>query len=126
MDWIAVRGTVRGTYVAECASRPSTGYSALKSTGSYRLEFLGDGRMGGVFEDDARVYRVTGEIKGDGTAGGDARPTDPEQAYLHWAARFQRSGVDLQMSSHTLDLMAASRGPSSILVDCKPGYMRQE
>lgn len=126
MDWIAVRGMVRGTYAAECAGRLSAGYPALKSTGSYRLEFPGDGSMGGVFEDDARLYRVTGKIKGDGTAEGDARSTDPEQYYLRWTARFQRSGVDLHMPSHTLDLMAAARGPHSVLVDCKPGYMRQE
>jgi hypothetical protein len=30
------------------------------------------------------------------------------------------------MSSHTLDIIAASRGTYAILVECKPGYMRQE
>jgi hypothetical protein len=126
MDWIAVKGIVRGSYVAECAGNANAGYSAIKSTGSYRLEFLGDGKVSGVFGDDARQYSGLGDIQADGTAIGDARPTDPEIAYLHWTARFQRSGVDLQMPSHTLDLMAASGGPQSILVDCKPGHMRME
>jgi hypothetical protein len=126
MDWLAVKGVVRGSYVAECAGNPNAGYSAVKSAGSYRLEFLGDGKVRGIFGDDAREYSGLGEIKADGSASGDARPTNPEIAYLHWTARFQRSGIDLQMPSHTLDLMAASRGPQAILVNCKPGYMRQE
>jgi hypothetical protein len=40
--------------------------------------------------------------------------------------QFQRSGVDLVIASHKLDLVAASRGTYAILVECKPGYMRQE
>jgi len=56
----------------------------------------------------------------------DARSGDPESFYLRWSARFERSGSDLMMPSHTLDLMSAVRGPYAILVDCKPGYMRQE
>jgi hypothetical protein len=126
MDWIRVKGQVRGSYVAECAGNSNLGYPAVKSAGTYRLEFLGDGRVRGIFGDDARQYSGLGEIKPDGTATGDARTTDPEVFFLRWTARFERLGVDIQMPSHTLDVMSASRGPYSILVDCKPGYMRQE
>lgn len=123
MDWIAVRASVRGSFLAECAGRPSIGYSPLKITGPFRLELLGNGRVEGNF---AEPYAVTGEIKADGTASGDARSSDPESYYLRWSARFERSGNDLGMPSHTLDIMSAVRGPYSILVDCRQGYIRQE
>jgi hypothetical protein len=126
MDWIAVKGLVRGSYVAECTGNPNRGYPAVKSAGTFRLEFLGDGKVRGIFGDDAREYSGLGEIKADGTATGEARSTDPEGFFLRWTARFERVGIDLMMPSHTLDVMGASRGPYSILVDCKPGYMRQE
>jgi hypothetical protein len=126
MDWIAVKGQVRGSYVAECAGNANAGYPAVRSAGTYRLEFLGDGNVRGIFGDDARQYTGLGEIKADGTASGDARTADPEVFFLRWTTRFERVGVDLLMPSHSLDLMSASRGPYSILVDCKPGYMRQE
>jgi hypothetical protein len=117
---------MRGSYVAECTGNANAGYPAVRSAGTYRLEFLGDGRVRGVFGDDAREYTGLGQIKADGTAGGDARATDPETIFLRWTARFERVGIDLLMPSHTLDVMGATRGPYSILVDCKPGYMRQE
>ena len=117
---------MRGSYVAECAGNSRAGYPAVRSAGTYRLEFLGDGKVRGIFGDDARQYTGLGEIKADGTTSGDARTADPEVFFLRWTARFERVGVDLLMPSHSLDLMSASRGPYSILVDCKPGYMRQE
>jgi hypothetical protein len=123
MNWIAVRGSVRGSFLAECAGRPSTGYPTLKVTGPFRLDLLGNGRVEGSF---GEPYAVTGEIKADGMASGDARSSDPESYYLRWSARFERSGSDLVMPSHTLDIMSAVRGQYAILVDCKPGYMRQE
>lgn len=123
MSWIAVRGSVRGSFLAECAGRPSIGYSPLKITGPFQLELLGNGRVEGSFAD---TYKVTGEIDAGGAASGEARSGDPESYYLRWSARFERSGNDLVMPSHTLDLMSAVRGPYAILVDCKPGYMRQE
>ena len=126
MDWLAVKGVVRGTYIAECAGNPNAGYSAIKSAGSYRLEFLGDGKVRGIFGDDAREYSGLGDIKADGSASGESRSTNEEAPGLSWSAQFQRSGVDLAMSSHKLDLMPAQRGPHSILVECKPGYMRQQ
>jgi len=126
MDWLGVKGVVRGTYVAECAGNPSRGYSAVKSAGSYRLEFLGDGKVRGIFGDDVRQYSGLGDIKADGSASGESRSTNEEAFRLGWSAQFQRSGVDLAMSSHKLDLMPSQRGPHSILVECKPGYMRQD
>lgn len=124
MNWIAVRGTVRGSFVAECEGRRD--YPAVKRAGSYKLEFRGDGSMGGAFEEGSRLHHVSGTIKADGTAGGVAQSGAPDQPSLNWTATFRRSGDALQMSSHTVDLMAAPRGEYSILVDCKPGYMRQE
>jgi hypothetical protein len=124
MDWIAVKGTVRGSYVAECAGYRD--YPAFRSAGTWRLEFLGDGKVRGVFGDDARQYSGLGAIKADGSASGLARSSNEEVPHLSWSAQFQRSGVDLVISSHKLDLMATSRGTYAILVECKPGYMRQE
>jgi hypothetical protein len=126
MDWLAVKGVVQGSYVAECAGNPNRGYSAIKSAGSYRLEFLGDGKVRGIFGDDMRQYSGLGDIKADGSASGESRSSNAEVPHLKWSAQFQRSGVDLVISSHKLDLMAASRGTYAILVECKPGDMRQE
>jgi hypothetical protein len=124
MDWIAVKGEVRGSYVAECAGyrdRP-----AFRSAGTWRLEFLGDGQVRGVFGDDARQYSGLGAIKADGSASGESRSSNAEVPHLKWTTQFQRTGVDLVISSHTLDLWPAERGPHSLLVECKPGDMRQE
>jgi hypothetical protein len=126
MDWLAVKGVVRGTYVAECAGNPNRGYSAIKSAGSYRLEFLGDGKVRAIYSDDVRQYSGLGDIKADGSASGESRSTNAEVPHLKWTAQFQRSGADLVISSHTLDPWPAERGPRSLLVECKPGYMRQE
>jgi hypothetical protein len=126
MNWVAVKGSVSGSYLAQCAGRPNIGYPAVRSAGTYRLEFLGDGSVNSVFADDQRMYKGSGSIKADGTAGGDSRSTNPEAIYLRWTARFERVGIDLHMPSHTLDVMGATTGPQSILVDCAPGYMRPE
>ena len=126
MDWIKVKGQVRGSYVAECAGNPNLGYSPIKSAGSYRLEFLGDGKVRGIFGDDARQYTGLGEIKADGSASGESRSADAEIPSLKWTTQFGRSGVDLLISSHTLELDPPQRGVYAILVDCNPGYMRQE
>ena len=124
MEWIGVKGVVGGSYLAECTGYRD--YAPFRSAGTWRLEFLGNGRMAGVFEDDARRYTITGDIKTDGSASGEARSGNSEVPHLVWSTQFQRSGVDLLLSSHKLDLMAAARGPHSVLVECKPGYMRQE
>jgi hypothetical protein len=124
MDWIAVKGAVRGSYGVECSGYRD--YKAFRSAGTWRLEFLGNGQVWGVFGDSLRQYSGPGSIKADGSASGLARSTNEEVPHLSWSAQFQRSGVDLLISSHKLDLMAAQRGPHSILVECKPGYMRQE
>ena len=124
MDWIAVKGSVRGSYVAECSGYRD--YPAFRSAGTWRLEFLGDGKVRGVFGDDARQYSGLGEIKADGSTSGLSRSSNEEVPHLSWSAQFERSGVNLLIASHKLDLMAPSRGIYSILVECKPGYMRQE
>ena len=124
MDWIAVKGAIGGSYGAECSGYRD--YPAFRSAGTWRLEFLGDGKVRGVFGDSVRQYTGYGEIKTDGSASGLARSSNAEVPHLGWTAQFQRSGVDLLISSHKLDLIAAERGPLSILVECKPGYMRQE
>lgn len=124
MDWIGVKGVVRGSYVAECSGHRD--YPAVRSAGSWRLEFLGDGKVRGIFGDDSREYSGLGEIKADGSASGESRSTNAEVPYLKWTTQFQRSGVELLISSHTLDLMPPQRGVYIILVECKPGYMRQE
>lgn len=124
MDWIAVKGSVGGSYVAECSAYRE--YAGFRSAGTWRLEFLGDGKVRGVFGDSVRQYTGFGEIKADGSASGLARSSNEEVPHLSWSAQFQRSGVDLVISSHKLDLMAAPRGTYAILVECKPGYMRQE
>jgi hypothetical protein len=126
MNWLAVRGTVRGSFVAECAGWASTGHPAVSRTGSYKLEFRGDGSIGGAFEEGSRLHHVTGKILADGTASGTAQSGATDQPSFNWTASFRRSGDALQMSSHTLDIIAASRGTYAILVECKPGYMRQE
>jgi hypothetical protein len=124
MDWLGVKGSVGGSYVAECSGYRD--YPAFRSAGTWRLEFLGDGQVRGVFGDEARQYSGLGAIKSDGSASGLARSSNEEVPHLSWSAQFQRSGVDLVISSHKLDLMAASRGTYAILVECKPGDMRQE
>jgi hypothetical protein len=124
MDWIKVKGVVRGSYVAECAGYRD--YPAIRSAGTWRLELLGDGNVRGIFVDGARESSGIGSIKTDGSASGVSRSSNVEMPLLGWTARFERSGVDLLMSSHTLDLRSAERGRFSILVECKPGYMRQE
>jgi hypothetical protein len=126
MNWIGVKGVVRGSYVAECSGNSNAGYPAFRSAGTWRLEFLGDGKVRGIFGDDAREYTSLGEIKADGSASGESRSSNAEVPFLKWTAQFGRSGVDLLISSHTLDLAPPQRGVYSILVDCKPGYMRQE
>lgn len=117
MDWLLVKGAVRGTWLAACRG--------VRKSGPFRLEFLGNGSMGGVFEDDSYRYPVVGTINADGRASGTANPGLPEQTSLRWSARFERSGVAL-LGTYTLDLMAAPRGENSILIDCTPGYMRPE
>jgi hypothetical protein len=124
MDWLAVRGVVKGSYVAECSGHRD--YPAFRSAGTWRLEFLGTGQVRGVFGDDAREYAGSGPIKVDGSASGESRSNNAEVPYLKWTMQFQRTGVDLLISSHTLDLQPAERGPFSLLLECKPGYMRQE
>ena len=124
MNWIGVKGAVRGSYVAECAGYRD--YPAFRSAGTWMLELLGDGKVRGVFGDEARQYSGLGAIKADGSASGESRSTNAEVPHLKWTAQFQRSGADLVISSHTLDPWPAERGPRSLLVECKPGYMRQE
>jgi hypothetical protein len=124
MDWIKVKGVARGSYVAECAGYRD--YPAFRSAGTWRLELIGDGKVRGIFVDGAIEYSGVGSINASGSASGLSRSSNVELPLLGWTAQFERSGADLLMSSHTLDLRSAERGPFSILVECKPGYMRQE
>jgi hypothetical protein len=65
-------------------------------------------------------------MKANGLASGLSRSSEVDVPFLAWTAQFQGSGVDLHISSHTLEIRSAERGRYSILVECKPGYMRQE
>jgi hypothetical protein len=126
MNWLAVKGIVGGSYVAECTGGSNNYHPPIRRAGPFRLEFLGDGRVSALLGDDQREYRGIGTINASGLASGEAQSGNPEHAGFHWEAQFQRVGIDLQMSSQKLDLTAASRGTQSILVDCKPGYMRMQ
>ena len=123
MEWTKTRGTISGTFLAEC--------SGLRKEGLFVLRLVGDGTVRGDFETaypDFTRYRVEGTILPDGTASGKSFGVvrDPGDSNFYWTARFSRSGNQLLMSSNTLDLLAAERGPNAILFDCKPGYMRQD
>jgi len=114
MEWTKTRGTVRGTFLAECRG--------LRKEGLFGLVLVGDGTVRGSF---APGYRVEGTILPDGTASGKSLLVvpDPGEPGFFWAVRFSRSGNQLLMSSNKLDLLA---GQGGILTGCKPGYLRQE
>jgi hypothetical protein len=123
MEWTKTRGPIGGTFLAEC--------SGLRKEGLFVLRLVGDGTVRGEFETafpDFTRYRVEGTILPDGTASGKSfrAVPDPGDSNFFWTVRFSRSGNHLLMSSNTLDLLAAERGPNAILFDCKPGYMRQD
>jgi hypothetical protein len=123
MEWTKTRGTISGTFLAEC--------SGLRKEGLFALVLVGDGTVRGAFETgypEFTRYRVEGTVLPDGTASGKSFRVapDPGDPNFFWTVRFSRSGNQLLMSSNTLDLLAAERGPNAMLIDCKPGYMRQD
>jgi hypothetical protein len=100
MDWLAVRGEVRGTYRIGCHS-DNDPIPDFYLTGTFTIELVGDGTVRGTYEDEGKQYQSSGVV--DYLGGGrdyaslSGSGAQTLESTFRWDARVFREGNKIMM-----------------------------
>lgn len=124
MDWLQVRGTVRGNYRVRCTydDKPLPDL-----TGPFTIELVGDGNVRGTFEDDRNQYQANGNVS---YTGGDVASLSGSGAggmgsTVRWSARASREGNRIVIGAGTGNVFMTPPNLESGAAKCDPGYLEQ-
>jgi hypothetical protein len=120
MDWLAVRGEVRGTYRIRCYSGndPIPDYR-----GTFTIELVGDGTVRGTHEDEGRQYQSSGRVSymGGDYASLSGRGSETLESTFRWDARVYREGNKIMMMANAHLFLK----PDVENATCDPGSLEQ-
>jgi hypothetical protein len=122
MDWLEVRGSVRGRYRVRCYYE---GKILPDLQGPFTIELVGDGTVRGTFEDDQYQYQANGEVSS--TSREQASLSGSGQGGLgstvRWDARVQREGNKIMLLANGHVFMTPNLESGG--AKCDPGYLEQ-
>jgi hypothetical protein len=120
MDWLAVRGEVRGTYRIGCYSGndPIPDYR-----GTFTIELVGDGTVRGTYEDEGQQYQSSGLVSymGGDYASLSGHGAQTLESTFRWEARVYREGNKIMMMARARVFLKPDVESSR----CDPGWLEQ-
>jgi hypothetical protein len=113
-DWQEVRGDLHGSWYGNCSDSKGQVY---QSSGTFRLQLVGDGRVLAFFNDGQHDWPAYGTITSDGRASGRGRDG---YATISWNILFGRLGSYLAIQGKNYGLRYTPDRPE---YTCSPGIL---
>jgi hypothetical protein len=122
MDWLEVRGLVRGTYRIRCYLENNKQLPDYR--GTFTIELVGDGTVRGTYEDEGLQYQTGGNVSymGGDYASLSGRGPGLLGSTFRWDARVYREGNKIMMMANANLFLDPDPDTNS---RCDPGYVEQ-